>query len=125
LSTTDSSGHVSDHLANERTYLAWLRTGVAIIALGFVVAKFGLIVSELSGGAATITTTSFHLSAIVGIALVVAGGLLDILALRRFKLNQERIKIGRFEPSSGTEMVVSASIFIIAILLVVYLVLTV
>ncbi|HGE72837.1 TPA: DUF202 domain-containing protein, partial [Candidatus Poribacteria bacterium] len=33
---------VTDHMANERTYLAWVRTGITIMALGFVVAKFGI-----------------------------------------------------------------------------------
>jgi putative membrane protein len=116
-----SGGKVSDHLANERTYLAWLRTGISIIALGFVVSKFGLIVKELGGSQ---PETSFHFSSIIGIALVIAGGLMDLLALRRFVLNQQRIKAGRYEPSSGTELVISSSIFVISILLIVYLLLT-
>jgi hypothetical protein len=32
----------SDHAANERTFLAWIRTGIAVIAFGFVVEKFNL-----------------------------------------------------------------------------------
>ncbi len=32
----------SDHAANERTYLAWVRTGIAVIAFGFVIEKFNL-----------------------------------------------------------------------------------
>ena len=32
----------SDHAANERTFLAWLRTSIAVIAFGFVVEKFNL-----------------------------------------------------------------------------------
>src|SRR5690348_14683619 len=36
-----------DYLANERTLLAWVRTGVALIGLGFVVARFGLFLREL------------------------------------------------------------------------------
>ena len=32
----------SDHAANERTFLAWLRTGIAVIAFGFVIEKFNL-----------------------------------------------------------------------------------
>jgi putative membrane protein len=32
----------SDHLANERTFLAWIRTSISIIVFGFVVAKFGI-----------------------------------------------------------------------------------
>lgn len=38
-----------DHLANERTLLAWVRTCIAIMALGFVVARFGLLIRELAG----------------------------------------------------------------------------
>ncbi len=113
---------MTDHLANERTYLAWLRTGIAIIALGFVVAKFGLIVRELVPSSQPDTT--FHFSSIIGIALVIAGGLMELLALRRFMLNQRRIKAGIFEPSSGTEAIISSSVFAIAILLVLYLLLT-
>jgi putative membrane protein len=32
----------SDHAANERTFLAWVRTGIAMIAFGFVIEKFNL-----------------------------------------------------------------------------------
>jgi hypothetical protein len=39
----------SDHAANERTFLAWLRTGIAIIAFGFVVEKFNIFLSSLMG----------------------------------------------------------------------------
>lgn len=38
----------SDHAANERTFLAWVRTGIAIIAFGFVVEKFNLFVRTLA-----------------------------------------------------------------------------
>ena len=34
----------SDHAANERTFLAWIRTGIAVIAFGFVVEKFNIFV---------------------------------------------------------------------------------
>jgi putative membrane protein len=34
----------SDHAANERTFLAWLRTGIAVIAFGFVIERFNLFV---------------------------------------------------------------------------------
>jgi putative membrane protein len=51
-------GNVSDHLANERTYLAWIRMGIAIIALGFVVARFGRFLREFSPLAQS--TVSIH-----------------------------------------------------------------
>jgi putative membrane protein len=112
---------VTDHLANERTYLAWIRTGITIIALGFVVAKFGLIVKEINPAA---PETSFHFSSYIGIALVLAGGLLEILALKRFTQNQDRIRVGKYVPSAGTEAAISSAIFVIAIILIIYLILT-
>ena len=39
-------GKASDHLANERTFLAWIRTSISIIVFGFVVAKFGITLRE-------------------------------------------------------------------------------
>src|ERR1700730_11674152 len=38
----------SDHAANERTFLAWLRTGIAVIAFGFVIEKFNLFVLTMA-----------------------------------------------------------------------------
>ncbi len=37
-----------DHAANERTLLAWIRTGLALMALGFAIARFGLFLRELA-----------------------------------------------------------------------------
>ena len=42
-----TSKKVTDHLANERTFLAWMRTGLATITFGFVVERFGLLLREL------------------------------------------------------------------------------
>jgi putative membrane protein len=38
----------SDHAANERTFLAWVRTGIAVIAFGFVIEKFNLFLREIA-----------------------------------------------------------------------------
>ena len=38
----------ADHAANERTFLAWLRTGMAVVAFGFVIEKFNLFVLTLA-----------------------------------------------------------------------------
>jgi putative membrane protein len=62
--------------AAERTLLAWVRTGLTIMALGFVVSRFGLFVRLLelqAPGAAPREGTGA--SAILGIAFVVAGSL--------------------------------------------------
>src|SRR5579883_1109747 len=58
-----TSKKVSDHLANERTFLAWIRTGLATITFGFVVERFGLLVREL--GLRGVPVNSFHYSALI------------------------------------------------------------
>lgn len=67
--------------AAERTLLAWLRTGLTIIALGFVVARFGLFVQlitlQLQGPAAV---THAHLAAGLGIAAVIVGSVAIVAA---------------------------------------------
>ena len=42
-------GKASDHLANERTFLEWIRTSISIIVFGFVAAKFGITSRVLNG----------------------------------------------------------------------------
>jgi inner membrane protein YidH len=46
--TQNRSTKNRDHLANERTFLAWIRTSVGIMAFGFVVEKFSLFIKELT-----------------------------------------------------------------------------
>src|SRR2546429_9181019 len=71
-----------DHLANERTLLAWVRTSIAIMALGFVVARFGLLIRELGPHAPQYFSGST--SSIFGYALVVCGAWLVILAYQPY-----------------------------------------
>jgi putative membrane protein len=61
------------YFAAERTLLAWLRTGIAIMAFGFVVARFGLFLRVLRLQAATAVPAGPGLSPYVGTALVVLG----------------------------------------------------
>jgi putative membrane protein len=46
--TDSSDGRFRDHAANERTMLAWIRTGIALMAFGFAIARFGLFLREIA-----------------------------------------------------------------------------
>lgn len=78
----------SDHAANERTFLAWVRTGIAIIAFGFVVEKFNLFVRTLAE-----TNSANHLQAAQlsgsfshdeGLVLILVGIVTITVSLVRF-----------------------------------------
>jgi putative membrane protein len=81
----------SDHAANERTFLAWVRTGIATIAFGFVVEKFNLFVRTIVEANASDAATRLRLerfsgafSHYDGLALIVIGMAIIVLSLFRF-----------------------------------------
>ena len=88
-----------DRLANERTFLAWLRTGITVTALGFVVARFEVLLYEV----ARIDNREFNqseLAILIGLVLVTGGPLLVVAAAVRFirldrALREDRLEAGR------------------------------
>ncbi|WP_066382373.1 MULTISPECIES: YidH family protein [unclassified Anabaena] len=77
-----------EHQANERTFLAWLRTSIALIGFGFAIARFGLFLRQLNL-AITQTETSVHPifnSQNLGITLVIFG--IVTIALAAWRYNQ-------------------------------------
>jgi putative membrane protein len=70
-----SPGDPRVFFAAERTLLAWVRSGLTVMALGFVVARFGLFLTlvSASGASAAASHQDHWLSSVLGIALVVLG----------------------------------------------------
>ena len=71
---------LSDYLAAERTLLAWIRTGLALMGFGFVVARFGLFLQQLKIMEATSVEQSYGLSLWFGTALIALGVIVNIYA---------------------------------------------
>ena len=77
----------SDHAANERTFLAWIRTAIAVEAFGFLVEKFDVFleVATRTGGVAPPSVVGETVSDVVGLLLLLLGGLIVVLATLRFR----------------------------------------
>ena len=101
---------VTAHLANERTYLAWVRTGLVVITLGFAVARFGLALTT-----SLEVLPGIRYSSIVGVALVLLGSAIELFAFQRYQTNQETISSDTYKPTSSAEAVLSVIIFLLAI----------
>ncbi len=71
---------LSDYLAAERTLLAWIRTGLALMGFGFVVARFGLFLQQLQVIQNAAPARSYGLSLWFGTLLIGAGVLVSVLA---------------------------------------------
>jgi putative membrane protein len=67
----------SDYLAAERTFLAWIRTGLALMGFGFVVARFGLFLEALQTEHSTFQSRTYGLSFWFGTGLIVLGVLVN------------------------------------------------
>src|SRR5215467_15716994 len=77
----------SDHAANERTFLAWVRTAIAIMAFGFLVQKFDLFlrIASASISARSLPERNQIVGDIAGLLLIVLGGAMMVLAALRFR----------------------------------------
>src|ERR1700733_9881129 len=118
-----NTDRLRDYMANERTFLAWIRTSIGIMAFGFVVVKFSLFVKQLTlllGKQYIIQQKGY--SAIMGIVLVCVGMITSILAYLRYKKTEKQIDQNNYQSSSLLISVLVAFIFLISILLITYLI---
>lgn len=116
-------GNPSDHLANERTFLAWIRTSIGIMAFGFVVVKFSLFVKQISlilGKENIIHQKGY--SGMVGIVLVAVGTVIAVLSYIRYKNSEKQLNEGDYKHSSLLITTLTAFIFLVSLLLIVYLI---
>lgn len=115
----------TEFLANERTFLAWIRTSIAVISLGFVVAKFGLWMRELSMQLGAHAQTSGSASSwYIGVAMLVLGGLLAILAARRYHVVNRAIESGRVSADRDLVYLVTAMVTLLSLGMTLYLAIT-
>lgn len=119
---------IRDHMANERTFLAWVRTNVGIIAFGFVIEKFGLFIKQmgivLGRANLEITSPSHGYSATIGIFLICFGVLMNIFAYMNFKYTEKKIeeRSSRYKPSGLLYALLISVIVLVGVFLVIYLI---
>jgi len=124
-----NAGEVDDaadprvYFAAERTLLAWVRTGLAMMGFGFVVARFGLFLREIAAAHAESPSRESGFSLWVGAALVVVGIAVNLFAAWRHWCTVQRLDKSqplRFRPLSFG-VVAALVLAIIGVVMVAYL----
>ena len=101
---------IRDHLANERTLLAWQRTALGVVGLGFLVDRFAL-----GSEGSTVTGT------ILGLGLIMLGAIVALAGAYRFMLVERQIETATFRPSVLANLVITGAIVVGSLALVVFL----
>lgn len=115
--------NVRDHLANERTFLSWIRLSIAITALGFVVARFGIFIAQIFA-LQHARGIEPGLSVPFGVALVVAGSAFALLSLGRFLVAEREIETGQVRRHHGLIYAIIIVTVVLGVGLAVYLTVT-
>ena len=115
------------HLANERTFLSWLRTSIALIGLGFIVARFGLFLREFglvaknANNNAVVSPFGNYQSSLIGISIIILGIALILLALRNYLTTRSYIEKGFYITNNFNIFAASISLVVLGILTIMYL----
>ncbi len=96
--STSNPNLARDHLANERTFLAWVRTGVAVVVFGFAIGRFAIAIRQWMAMQGHSVPTS-GLSVWFGTVAIIAGVLVCATGLVRYRRTREQIDSGNFQPA--------------------------
>lgn len=110
-----------EFLANERTFLAWIRTSVSIISLGFVISRFRMWIeySLHKGGEEGHSGGKIGGSFLVAFAMVGIGGLLAVLAAWRYHVVNRQIENGHVTADRGLIILVTVLVALLAVAMIV------
>jgi putative membrane protein len=115
----------SDHAANERTFLAWVRTAIAVMAFGFVIERFDLFlkVAALQAGQSHLAVRGQSVANIAGLVFIVLGVAMVAIAAIRFRKTAKEIDAEETVPGlgEGSDLALSVLVGLLGLALFLYL----
>ncbi len=116
----------TEYLANERTFLAWIRTSISILSLGFVIARFGVWLRELAARIDPgVQTRGTSYSMPIGVAMMALGSALAVLAGLHYRAINKAIERGEVKASRGLVASVTLAVALLGAIMIIYMLSTV
>jgi putative membrane protein len=103
------------YFAAERTFLAWLRTGLGLMGVGFAVARFGLFLREMQATESHVPTHATGLSLWSGVALVALGVVVNAGAAVRHITTVRQLRSGTWQAGRISSGAVALAVVLAAI----------
>lgn len=103
----------TDYLAAERTVLAWIRTGIALMGLGFVLARFGLFLQEFNHLQPDFQMRSYGISLWIGVALILMGVAVCLLSMFRHLRMLKQLESGESLYLRRPRLVIGVSVALV------------
>lgn len=110
-----------ERLANERTFLAWIRTSIALMGFGFVIMKFNLFLKQLSFLIDASTAPEKTPTVNVGVVMVAIGVVVALLAFLQYKKKDAQLRNNYFTSSTTLSLLVTLIMVLGGIFLIIYL----
>jgi len=103
------------YFAAERTFLAWIRTGLALMGVGFAVSRFGLFLREFNVTEHQSAQSSTTHSVITGVVLVALGVLINITATINHLVVVKKLASGTWRPGQPSKTAVALALILAAL----------
>jgi len=120
------AGDLRDYLAEERTFLAWIRTGLTLMGFGFVVARFGLFLQVMQVTRGEAAPQAHRISPWIGTAFIVVGVAVNLYSIRRHLRLVRQLMRGQFVDRGPSYQAIALAVFLalVGVAMAVYLGLT-
>lgn len=115
-----NDANTRDHLANERTFLAWVRTSIALISFGVVIARLRFLVMETPAAVHARPHTGAH-STELGLTFAAVGLLTLAFAAAHYEQSRRAIDAGQYRASGRVVLVFTGIVFLLGLVSVGYL----
>ncbi|MEL6165099.1 MAG: DUF202 domain-containing protein [Cyanobacteria bacterium J06628_3] len=118
MANKNRESRLREHLANERTFLAWLRTSISLIGFGLAITRFSLFLRQLQTTTAQKVAKNYSIfnSENLGLCLVIVGVIVIALAAWRYNRVFRQIERADYRPSRLFIWFLSTTVMLVGIL---------